>query len=84
VLKNALYYLAVDNVNTMPPCESTLGHTNLAPCDWDEEHSSQSSPNGAVGCIINLMGSDSEREHDDGVEQRYQGNDLSRKIIVLS
>jgi hypothetical protein len=44
----------------MPPCESTLGYIDLVPSDSDEEYSSQSPPRGVVGCIIDLVGSDSE------------------------
>jgi hypothetical protein len=47
----------------MPPYESTLDYFDLAPYDSDEEHSSQSPPRGAVGCISDLTGSDSEGEH---------------------
>jgi hypothetical protein len=47
----------------MPPCESTLGYIDLAPSDSDEEHSSQSPPRGAVGCITDLTRFNSEGEH---------------------
>jgi hypothetical protein len=47
----------------MPPFKSTLDYIDLAPSDLDEEHSSQSPPNGVVGCIIDLIRSDSEEEH---------------------
>jgi hypothetical protein len=57
----------------MSPCESTLGYTDLAPSDLDEEHSSQSPPRGAVGCIINLTESDSEGREHAPVEEEGEG-----------
>jgi hypothetical protein len=48
-----------DCIDTMPPCESTLGYINLAHSDSDEKHSSQSPPRDVVGCIIDFIGSDS-------------------------
>jgi hypothetical protein len=50
----------MDDIAIMTPYKSTLGYIDLAPSDSNEEHSSQSPPHGAMGCIIDLTGSNSE------------------------
>jgi hypothetical protein len=58
----------------MPPCESTLGYINLAPSDC-----------GAVGCIIDLTGSDSEGGEHAPVEEEVEGTgkeDLEEHRVV--
>jgi hypothetical protein len=60
LLENASHYLPTDDIATMPLYESTLDYISLASSDSDEDHSSQLPPRGAMGCIIDLTGSDLE------------------------
>jgi hypothetical protein len=71
----------------MPPCESTLGYINLAHSDSDEKHSSQLPSRDAVGCIIDFIGSDSEREHapvDEEVEGMREENLEKHRVVEES
>jgi hypothetical protein len=79
------HYLPANVIATLPLCESTLGYIDLASSESDEEHSSQSPPQGVVGCIIDLTRSDSEVGKHTPVEEEAEGmgeEDLEEHRVV--